>query len=139
MSKFTTRFILIIFVLGAFIGPFAAIVTIEKSKRAEKLVAEQQSAAQAQKEAATIRYQYYLDVNDRRNNLKQAMADAKAQYDELIKQQPGLVKEKQKTINQTVIKPVVTQKVVEQKVAATKSTSSTSAAKPKSSTKTKTS
>ncbi len=135
MSKFATRFILLIFVLGAFVGPFAAIVTIEKSKRAEKLIAEQQSAAQAQKEAAAIRYQYYLDVNDRRNNLKQAMTDAKAQYDELMKQQPDLVKEKQTTVNQTVIKPVVTQKIVEQQVAPT----TTSTTKPKSSTKTKSS
>lgn len=138
MSKFATRFVLLVFVLGAFIGPFVAIVTIEKSKRAEKLVAEQQSAAQAQKEAAAIRYQYYLDVNDRRNNLKQAMADAKTQYDELMKQQPALVKEKQTTINQTVIKPVVTQKLVEQKVTATNSSTS-STSKPKTSTKTKTS
>ena len=138
MSKFATRFILLIFVLGAFIGPFVAIVTIEKSKRAEKLITEQQNAAQTQKEAAAVRYQYYLDVNDRRNNLKQAMADAKAQYDELIKQQPSLIKEKQTTVSQTVIKPVVTQKLVEQKVT-TSSSSTTSTSKPKTSTKTKTS
>ncbi len=133
MSKFTTRFLLLIFTFVAFIGPFAAIVTLDKTKRAEKIALEQREAANAQKEAAVARYQYYLDVNDRRNNLKQAMEEAKAQYDQLLKEQPALVKEKQTAVTQTVIKPVVTQKVVEQKV----STGTTS--KPKSSAKTKTS
>lgn len=134
MSKFATRFFLLVFVLIAFVGPFAAIVTLDKTKRAEKIIAEQRDAARAQKEASAIRYQYYLDVNDRRNNLKQAMQEAKAQYEQLIKDQPALVKEKQTAVTQTVIKPVVTQKVVEQKVPTT-----TTASKPKSSSKTKSS
>ncbi|MBP9728420.1 MAG: hypothetical protein KBD27_03515 [Candidatus Moranbacteria bacterium] len=134
MSKFATRFFLLVFVLVAFVGPFAAIVTLDKAKRAEKIIAEQKDVARAQKEAAAVRYQYYLDVNDRRNNLKQAMQDAKTQYEQLIKDQPALVKEKQTAVTQTVIKPVVTQKVVEQKVPATSTTS-----KPKSSSKTKSS
>jgi len=132
MSKFVTRFLLVTFVLIAFVGPFAAIVMLDKTRRAERILTEQREAAQARKEAATIRYQYYLDVNDRKNNLKQAMEDAKVQYDQLLKDQPALVKEKQTAVTQTVIKPVVTQKVVEQQVATTTS-------KPKASTKTKTS
>lgn len=136
MSKFATRFFLLIFVLVAFVGPFATIVTLDKTKREEKIIAEQKDVARAQKEAAAIRYQYYLDVNDRRNNLKQAMQDAKTQYEQLIKDQPALVKEKQTAVTQTVIKPVVTQKVVEQKVASGSSSSSTSS-KPKASTKSK--
>lgn len=140
MSKFATRFFLLVFVLAAFVGPFAAIVTLDKAKRAEKIIVEQKEAARAQKEAAAVRYQYYLDVNDRRNNLKQAMQDAKSQYEQLIKDQPALVKEKQTAVTQTVIKPVVTQKIVEQKVAASSASSSTTttkAAKPKASTKSK--
>ncbi len=62
------------------------------------------------------------------------MQDAKTQYEQLIKDQPALVKEKQTAVTQTVIKPVVTQKVVEQKVPAT-----STASKPKSSSKTKSS
>jgi hypothetical protein len=132
MKKFITRFFLLLFALTAFIGPFVAIMTIEKSKRAEKIVVEERTAAQAEREAAVARYQYYLEVADRKNNLKEAMAEAKTQYEELLKAQPELVKAKQTTVTQTVIKPVTTQKVVEQTV-------TSSSSKPKSSTKTKTS
>ncbi len=131
MKKFLTRFFLIAFALTAFIGPFVAVMTIEKSKRAEKIVVEERAAAQAEREAAVARYQYYLEVADRKNNLKEAMAEAKVQYEELLKTQPDLVKAKQTTVTQTVIKPVTTQKVVEQTVQST--------SKPKSSSKTKTS
>lgn len=132
MSKFITRFFLVLFALVAFLGPFAAIIVLDKTKRAERIVSEQREAAQARKEAAAARYQYYLDVDDRKNNLKQAMEEAKKQYEQLLLDQPALIKEKQTTVTQTVIKPVVTQKVVEQKVA-------TTPAKPKASTKTKSS
>lgn len=131
MKKFLTRFFLLTFALAAFIGPFVAVMTIEKSKRAEKIVVEERTAAQAEREAAVARYQYYLEVADRKTNLKEAMAEAKTQYEELLKAQPDLVKEKQTTVTQTVIKPVTTQKVVTQTVPST--------SKPKSSSKTKTS
>lgn len=135
MRKFITRFLLLLFVLVAFVGPFAAIIAIEKTKRAEKIMNEQNEAARAERETAAARYQYYLDVSDRKNNLKQAMEESKAQYEQLLKDQPGLIKAKQTTVQQTVIKPVATQKLVEQKVSGTSSSSSA----PKSSTKTKTS
>jgi hypothetical protein len=134
MKKFITRFFLLAFALAAFIGPFAAVMTIEKSKQAEKLVIEEQAAAQAEREAAVARYQYYLEVADRKGNLKDAMAEAKTQYEALLKAQPDLIKAKQTTVSQTVIKPVTTQKVVTQTVPST-----TTSSKPKSSTKTKTS
>jgi hypothetical protein len=133
MATLKTKFFLFLFVLVAFIGPFAAVVAVENSKRAQVLATKEEEIAAAQKEAAQARYQYYLDTNDRKNNLKQSMQEAKAQYDQLLKDQPGLVAEKQTTVNQTVIKPVVTQQVVTQQVA------TTPASKPKSSTKTKTS
>lgn len=133
MKKFVTRFFLLTFALVAFIGPFAAIVSLDSTRRAERISKEQQEAAEAQKETAALRYQYYLDINDRRNNLKQAMEDSKAQYEQLLKDQPALVKEKQTTVTQTVIKPVATKKVVEQQVTTAK------ASKPKSSSKTKSS
>lgn len=126
------RLTLYFLVLLAFLGPFAAVLAIERSKWAEALVAKQEEVAQAERDAAQARYQYYLDENDQKNNLKQAMEDAKTQYEELLKEQPNLIKAKQTTVEQTVIKPVVTQQVVTQQVPATSST-------PKSSTKTKSS
>jgi hypothetical protein len=128
MTKIQTRIILFFFVITAFFGPFVAIMTIEETRRAEKLLAKEREASAARTEANYARYQYYLEIDDRKNNLKQAMEEAKKQYEELLKTQPDKIKEKQTTVTQTVIKPVTTQKVVEQKVA-----------KPKSSTKTKSS
>jgi hypothetical protein len=135
MGTLKTRWLLLVFVGLAFLGPFAAILTIEKAKRAEKLALQQQEIAIAQRDAELARYQYYLDLADRKNNLRQAMQEAKMQYEQLLKDQPGLVKEKQTAVTQTVIQPVVTQKVVTQPAPASSSTSS----KPKSSAKTKTS
>lgn len=134
MKKFITKFTLFLFVLGAFFGPLAAIVAFEKSKRAEKIAARQEEITVAQRDMELARFQYYMDVNDEKNNLKQAMQDAKTQYEQLLKDQPGLVASKQTAVQQTVIKSVVTQKVVEQKVAV-----SSKSSKPKTSTKTRTS
>lgn len=133
MKKFITRFTLFLFVLGAFFGPLAAVMAFEKSKRAEKIAARQEEITVAQRDMELARYQYYIDLNGQKNNLKQAMQDAKAQYEQLLKDQPKLVASKQTARQQTVIKPVVTQKVVEQKVAVS------SNSKPKSSAKTRTS
>jgi hypothetical protein len=103
-----------------------AIVAIEKVKQNEKLLRDQKEVAMVQSEAIAARYQYYLDVSDRKTNLKQAMDESKAQYDQLIKDQPALVKDKQTAVTQTVVKPVVTEKVVTEKVAAPKSTTTAS-------------
>lgn len=146
MTKIKTRIILFLFVITAFLGPFIAITTIEKAKRSDQLLAQEREAAAAQTEAAYARYQYYLEVSDRKTNLKQAMDESKAQYEQLIKDQPAMVKDKQTTVTQTVIKPVVTQKTVQQKTATASSKSSTSSntstpapSKPKATTTTKTS
>ncbi|MFZ3031537.1 MAG: hypothetical protein WA082_00685 [Candidatus Moraniibacteriota bacterium] len=133
MKKFITKFTLFLFVLGAFFGPLAAVMAFEKSKRAEKIAARQEEITVAQRDMELARYQYYIDINGQKNNLRQAMQDAKAQYEQLLKDQPGLVASKQTARQQTVIKPVVTQKIAEQKVAVS------SNSKPKSSTKTRTS
>lgn len=137
MGTLKTRWLLFVLVGLAFFGPFAAVLTIEKAKRAEKLAQQQQEIAIAQRDAEIARYQYYLELADRKNNLRQAMQEAKTQYEQLLKEQPALIKEKQTTVTQTVIQPVVTQKVVEQTVPASSSASSTS--QPKASAKTKTS
>ncbi len=136
MGKTKTRILLFLFVVTAFIGPFVAIVIIEKVKQNEKLLREQKEVALVQSEAIAARYQYYLDVNDRKTNLKQAMDESKAQYEQLLKEQPNLIKANETTVTQTVIKPVPTEKKVTQKVA---TPSSAKAAKPKSSAKTKSS
>ena len=79
MTTLKTKFFLFLFVLAAFIGPFAAVIAVEKSKRAEMLAIKEEEMVAAQKEAAEARYQYYLDSNDRKNNLKQAMVEAKVE------------------------------------------------------------
>lgn len=130
MNTLKTRFFLFLFVVAAFTAPLTAVMAVEKSKRAKSLATKEEEIALAQKDIAFARYQYYLDISDQKNNLKQAMEDAKAQYEQLLKEQPDLVKAKQTTVNQTTIQPVVTQKLVDQQV---------TSSKPKTSTKTKTS
>ncbi len=133
MGKIKTKLLVFFFVGLAFAGPTAAVIAWEKSKRAESIVNKQEEIAQAKKDSELARYQYYLDIADQKNNLKQAMEESKAQYEQLLSDQPGLVKAKQTTVQQTVIQPVVTRKVVNQQVPVTSSST------PKSSTKTKTS
>ena len=125
MQKLRTKILSFIFVSTAFFGPFLAITTLDKAKREDSLLAENQETRAAQAEADYARYQYYLEVSDRKNNLKQAMNEAKSQYDDLVKTQPDKVKEKQTTVKQTTIQPVRTQKIVEQKVSVPKSSTKT--------------
>ncbi len=126
MKKYITRFFLLLFVTTAFFGPFVAIVAIENSKRNAEQLANLSGAS----EAAALRYQYYQDVNNRKADLKQAMEDAKAEYEQLLKAQPNLVNDEKTPTTKTTLQPVTTQKIVQQKV---------TVAAPKSSTKTKSS
>jgi hypothetical protein len=132
MSTIKSKVVLFLFVTFAFFGPIAAVIALDKSRRAESIVAKQEEIAAAQRDAAQARFQYYSDITDRKNNLKEAMAEAKAQYEQLLKDQPGLVESKKTAVQQTIIKPVITQKLVTQQVSSSSST-------PKSSTKTRTS
>ncbi|MCW1888673.1 MAG: hypothetical protein KIH67_003925 [Candidatus Moranbacteria bacterium] len=121
MKKYLIRTFLLIFVLAAFFGPFAAIMAIESNKRdAEKL-----SAATEASDAVEARYQYYQDINQTKADLKKAMDEAKAEYEQLLKDQPSLIDNQKTTTTKTTVKPVVTQKVVQQKVAKPKASSKT--------------
>lgn len=137
MANLKTRFVIISIVAFAFFAPFAIIVTLEKMKSESNAFHEQELIVAAKKDAEAARYQYYLGVADRRASLKQAMDEAKVQYDQLMMDQPNLIKDNKKTVEKTVITPVVTQKVVQVPVTTTINTPS--ASKPKSSAKTKTS
>lgn len=128
----------------AFFVPFTAILAVENGKRAEKIAREQREYLEAQKAIEQSRYQYYLDIAEHKNNLKRSMADAKTQYEQLLKDQPALIGQHQKQVTQTTVQPVVTEKVVKPATTAEKSSSSSSSSsaissKPKSSAKTKTS
>ena len=126
MKKYILRTFLLLFVLAAFFGPFAAIMAIESTKReAEKLAASAEASGTAE-----ARYEYYQEINQNKADLKKAMEDAKAEYEQLLQNQPDLINQKKTTATQTTVKPVTTQKVVQKKV---------TAAKPKASTKTKSS
>jgi hypothetical protein len=135
MPGLKTKITLAVIAAGAFLGPFAAIVAVENTKRAEKSANDQETYAAMKRETEAARYQYYLNLAERKNNLRQSMADSKVQYEQLLKDQPGLVQANQKTVTKTTLDPVVTKKVVE--VPTTVKSSSSS--KPKSSSSTKSS
>lgn len=126
MKKYIIRTFLLLFVLTAFFGPFAAIMAIEGNKRDAKKL----SAATEASDAIEARYQYYQDINQTKADLKKAMEEAKAEYEQLLKDQPDLINSQKTTTTKTAVKPVVTQKVVQQKV---------TTPKPKASSKTKSS
>lgn len=135
MPGIKTKLILALITTGAFFGPFAAIVAVESAKKAQKFENEREAYATMRRETEAARYQYYLDLAERKNNLRQSMADAKTQYEQLLKEQSALVKANQKTVTKTTLEPVVTKKTVE--VPTTVKSSSSS--KPKSSSSTKSS
>lgn len=132
MANIKGRLFLSFVIVIAFFSPFLAVVAFEGMKREEQSFQDQTAAATAKKDAEDARYEYYLGVAGQQDNLKKSMADAKAQYDQLLKDQPQAIQDNQKTVTQTTVEPVVTQQVVSQPVKTTKS-------KPKSSSKTKTS
>jgi hypothetical protein len=140
MPGIKTKLTLALITAGAFFGPFAAIVAVENAKRVQKFSSEQEAYAAMKRETEAARYQYYLDLAERKNNLRQSMADAKAQYEQLLKDQPSLVKANQKTVTKTTLEPTVTKKVVEVPTTSkSSSSSSSSSSTPKTSTSTKSS
>ena len=129
MPGIKTKLTLALITAGAFFGPFAAIVAVENAKKARQAEDERTAYATMKRETEAARYQYYLDLAERKNDLRQSMADAKAQYEQLLKEQPDLIKQNQETVTKTTLEPVVTKKTVEVPVTS----------KPKSSSKTKSS
>lgn len=136
MANLKVRFFLTLVTIAAFSVPFFAVVAVESLKRDKQLLADQELAASIKKDAEAARYEYYLGVAQQRDVLKQSMTDAKAQYEKLLKDQPQMIQDNQKTVTQTTIEPVVTQRVVNVPVTTTVSTP-TATSKPKTSTKTK--
>ncbi len=61
MGTLKTRWVLVIFVGLAFLGPFFGILTIEEAKRTEKLAMQQQEIVIAERDAERERYQYSLE------------------------------------------------------------------------------
>ena len=123
-KKIITRFLIFTLAGIGFFGPFAAVVAVENSKKAEKIVNEQQENEEA-------RLQYLSDLAAQKAHLTQYMTDAKTEYEKLLQDQPALIAANQKQVDQKTTVPVVTKKAV------TKPATTTS--KPKSSSKTKTS
>lgn len=130
MENIKKRFFLTIVIAGAFFSPYMAVVAFENAKREEQSFQNYAASVAAKKDAEDARYQYYLGVAGQRESLKKSMVDAKDQYDQLLKDQPQMIRDNQKTVTQTTTEPVVTKQVVTQPV---------TTSKPKTSTKTKTS
>lgn len=131
MADMKKRLFLSIVVGGAFLSPFLAIVAFENAKRESQSFRDQMAAAAAKKDAEEARYEYYLGVAGQRESLRRSMAEAKSQYEQLLKDQTQMIRDNQKTVTQTTVEPVVTQKVVTRPP--------TASSQPKSSSKTKTS
>ena len=130
MSKLKTRIWLFFITIFAFVVPFGVIMAVERTKQADKLAQSEKDYLAMQVSSDQTRSQYYLDVAQRKNELKQAMDDNKARYEELLKNQPSIIADHQKQVSQTTTQAVVTKQVVQ---SASKSSGSSSSSQSKSS------
>jgi hypothetical protein len=108
MPKLRTRILLFLATVVAFLGPFFAVVTIEKNKR----TATAESAAVAAADAEKARYEYYQKVAAEKDALRAAMKESKAQYEAALQAQPDAIKNNTATVTKTTLQPVATQQVV---------------------------
>ncbi len=133
MASIKTRFILTFITVLAFSGPFLVVAVLENTKKGIALSQDQEASIAAKNAADDARYQYYLGLAEQKDNLNKAMAEAKAQYEQSLSDQPQSIADNQKIVTQTTMEPVVTQQVV------TVPVKSSVSSKPKSSAKTRTS
>lgn len=133
MGKFKVRFWLFVVTVLAFFLPFGAIITIEQGKRVEKISAELQAYAAAQEAARQAALEREQAIAAERQQSRQDMQQAKAQYETLLRDQAGAIAAHQSTQTTTVNEPIVVQQP------APKPASTTTTSKPKSTRTTKTS
>ncbi|MGK2848726.1 MAG: hypothetical protein ACSLEX_01510 [Minisyncoccota bacterium] len=133
MHTLKTKIFPFLIIVIAFVSPTFAVLFIEHARQITKAKSERQDIELAQVEAERARYEYLTVVENQKKSMEQVMSESRTQYEQLLKNQPELIKDNQTTTTRTVMKPIVTQKIVEQPVAPTIKS------KPKSSSTTKSS
>lgn len=110
MNKLSIRIILVSFSLLIFGGSFFAVLASEEDKRIAKIRAERDAFLASAKEIADARTAYLEGIAQSREASRQEMQKAKGQYETLLKNQPALVKQNEKTTTTTVkqLVPVAT-------------------------------
>lgn len=100
MSKTKNYLWISLFSIVSFIGYFVAVFASEHTKQVTQLAEIQARYLNQKSVAEGARYQYYQDVATRKAEFQASMAEAKAQYEQLLKDQPALVKahQTQKTV-----------------------------------------
>ncbi len=133
MNKISIRIILTSFALFGFGASFFAVLASEEDKRVAKIQAERDAFLASAKETADARKAYLEGITQSRELAREEMKKAKGQYETLLKNQPALVKQNEKTTTTMVEKlvPVASSSNV------ASSQSKKSAPKPKATTKSK--
>lgn len=133
MNKVALRIILVSFFLLLFGSSFFAVLAVEEDKRLAKIKTEQEQFLANAREIEQARQAYLDGIAQSREASRQAMLEAKSQYEALLKNQPSLIQKNQKQTVTTVkqLVPVASSSNV--------SSTQTSKPKPKATTKTKTS
>ncbi|HCJ45524.1 MAG: hypothetical protein GW815_01925 [Candidatus Moranbacteria bacterium] len=134
MNKISLRIILVSFFLLLFGGSFFAVLAAEEDKRIAKIRAEREQFLASAKETADARTAYLEGLTQSREAARQEMQKAKGQYETLLKNQPALVKQNEKTTTTTVkqLVPVASSSNV-----ASSQTTKSVVSKPKATTKSK--
>lgn len=131
MDKIKIRVIVILLSIIAFGGTYFAVLAAEENKRLAKNTVDREQFMNDVRELDRARQAYLDSVLQNRAASKQDMTTAKAQYEELLKNQPTLIEQNQKQ-TATTVKQLVP-------VAKSSNVSTTQTAKPKTARTTKTS
>lgn len=125
MEKGKIRFIVILISILGLSGVLFGVLYAEEGKRISRAERNRQTFLAEQQQIEQERQRYFDEVAAKRTELRASMETSKAQYEELLKNQPAAIAKSQTTKTETVTVPVQTKVTTSvSKPAATRSTKS---------------
>ena len=123
MEKGKIRFIVVLISILGLSGVLFGVLFAEEGKRISRAERDRQTFLTEQEKVEQERQRYFDEVAAKRVELRATMETSKAQYEELLKNQPAAIAKSQTTKTETVTVPV--QKKVTTSVSKPASTRST--------------
>lgn len=125
MEKGKIRFIVVLISILGLSGVLFGVLFAEEGKRISRAERDRQTFLAEQEGIEQERQRYFDDVAAKRVELRATMEASKAQYEELLKNQPAAIAKSQTTKTETVTVPVQTKVTTSvSKPASTRSTKS---------------
>ena len=108
MEKGKIRFIVVLVSILGLSGVLFGVLFAEEGKRISRAERDRQTFLAEQEEIEQERKRYFDEVAAKRVELRATMEASKAQYEELLKNQPAAIAKSQTTKTETVTVPVQT-------------------------------